>query len=417
MRVNQAQFMQEGYLILRNVIPPDKLDAIRDSHEILVERQKAIWARERQPDDPPGGVWETHQQPRLSHVEALIDQATANAVELWLHENTLGVAHQLIRAPELAITEMMLMCNPVRDHPGGTGWHRDFHPASQGPVEGLMSDLRENGPGYVQWNIPLYDDNVLWIVPGSHLRRNTEAEERQMAQDSQAPLPGSIRVPLNAGDGVVYTNLLWHWGSNYSTRLRRTIHGGHASIAPPLYAHIFSPVWDQQLRFIECLPPAARQTLARMAQLLSQQRDLLASMFRAMLDKDEDTFVQALSALRPGAEGRMVCLVLLSKVVMRMHALSRPGVSGLPRAERAKVTGQRDMLDFDENLAGRFSAEEVDLLWQRFATLDAKLQTDTEQHVSWSRSSPPSRYIVNEMPANFEVAEFIASWDDQVNAA
>ena len=417
MRVDQAQFMEKGYIILRNVIPPDQLDAIRDSYEVLVERQKAIWARERQPDDPPGGLWETHQQPRLSHVEARVDQATANAVELWLHENTLGVALQLIRAPELAITEMMLMCSPVRDHPGGTGWHRDFHPSTQGPVEGLTSDLRENGPGYVQWNIPLYDDNVLWIVPGSHLRRNTEAEERQMAEDPHAPLPGSIPVPLNAGDGVVYTNLIWHWGSNYSTRLRRTIHGGHASIAPPLYAHIFSPVWDQQLSFIESLSPSGRQTLERMAHLLSKQRDLLARLFRAMVDKDEDGFMQALAALRPGGEGRMVCLVLLSKVVMRMRVVARPEVKRLPRAERAKLIEHRDMLDFDENLAGRFSPQEVELLWQRFASLDAKLQADTAQHVSWSRSGPQSRYIVNEMPANFGVAEFIASWNDQVDAA
>ncbi len=415
MRVNQAQFMEEGYLIIRNVIPADKLEAIRASYEILVERQKAIWARERQPDDPPGGVWETHQQPRLSHVEALIDQATANAVELWLHENTLGVSRQLIRAPELAVTEMMLMCNPVRDHPGGTGWHRDFHPATQAPVEGLTTDLQENGPGYVQWNIPLYDDNVLWVAPGSHLRSNSEAEERQMAQDPQAPLPSGIPVALNAGDGVVYTNLIWHWGSNYSTRLRRTIHGGHASIAPPLYAHIFSPVWDQQMSFCAHLSPAARQTFERMAQLLGQQRDLLASMFRAIVAKDEDTFIHALSALRPGEEGRMVCLALLSKVVMRMRALSRPGVRSLPRAERAKTTGLLGMLDFDENLAGRFSPAEVDLLWQRFAPLDARLQADTEQHVSWGRSRP-SHYIVNEMPANFEVADFIASWNEQIVA-
>ena len=416
MRVDQAQFMEKGYIILRNVIPPDQLDSVRESYEVLVERQKAVWARERQPDDPPGGVWESHQQPRLSHVEELVDKSTANAVELWLHENTLGVAQQLIRAPELAVTEMMLMCNPVHDHPGGTGWHRDFQPATQAPVEGLTEDLRANGPGYVQWNIPLYDDNVLWVVPGSHLRVNTEAEERQMAEDPQAPLPGCIPVPLNAGDGVVYTNLIWHWGSNYSTRLRRTIHGGHASIAPPLYAHIFSPVWDQQLRFVECLPAAARQTLERMAQLLSDQRDLLESLFRAMLDKDGDRFLRELAALRPGEEGRMVCLVMLSKVVQRMRLVSRPEVRRLPRAERAKIVVHRDMLDFDENLAGRFTQADVERIWQRFAVLDAKLQADSEQHVSWSRSGKPSRYIVNEMPANFGVAEFVASWNGQNGA-
>ena len=59
MKVDRQQFLEQGYLILRNVIPPDKLDELRTSYEILVERQKAVWARDRQPGDPPGGGWET----------------------------------------------------------------------------------------------------------------------------------------------------------------------------------------------------------------------------------------------------------------------------------------------------------------------------------------------------------------------
>ena len=60
-----------------------------------------------------------------------------------------------MRAPAAASTELMLMFNPVRYHPGGNGWNRDFHPQGQGPLDGLEMDLAENGPVYVQWNIPL----------------------------------------------------------------------------------------------------------------------------------------------------------------------------------------------------------------------------------------------------------------------
>ena len=55
MKINRDQFLEEGYLILRNVIPPDQLAGLRQAHETLVERQKVTWARQRGPNDPPGG--------------------------------------------------------------------------------------------------------------------------------------------------------------------------------------------------------------------------------------------------------------------------------------------------------------------------------------------------------------------------
>ena len=55
MKVDRNRFLEEGYVVLRNVIPAGELDALRASYEILVERQKVIWAQERKPGDPPGG--------------------------------------------------------------------------------------------------------------------------------------------------------------------------------------------------------------------------------------------------------------------------------------------------------------------------------------------------------------------------
>ena len=59
MKVNRDQFLEEGYVILRNVIPPELLDDVRSAYEKAVNRQRAVWTRERALDDPPGGVWET----------------------------------------------------------------------------------------------------------------------------------------------------------------------------------------------------------------------------------------------------------------------------------------------------------------------------------------------------------------------
>ena len=96
MQVSREQFMEQGYLVLRDVIPPDQLEQLRADFETLVGRQRKIWAQERGPDDPPGGVWETHPQPRLVSYNRLIDEATASTVEVWLQESTLGVSRRAI---------------------------------------------------------------------------------------------------------------------------------------------------------------------------------------------------------------------------------------------------------------------------------------------------------------------------------
>ena len=41
------------FLIVRECVPPARLDQLRRSFATLVDRQRAIWAREREPDDPP----------------------------------------------------------------------------------------------------------------------------------------------------------------------------------------------------------------------------------------------------------------------------------------------------------------------------------------------------------------------------
>ena len=83
---NRAQLMRDGYLVKRDVIPPSELASLRVTFETLLDRQRAVWRRERGPDDPPGGIWDSAMQPRLSNTETFIDADTAEAVEIWVSE-------------------------------------------------------------------------------------------------------------------------------------------------------------------------------------------------------------------------------------------------------------------------------------------------------------------------------------------
>ena len=157
---NRDEFLEQGFVILRQVIPHSELEALRHSHELLVERQRQVWARERGPDAPPGGIWETGQQPRLAigQMGAEHDESTASAIELWLHENVQGLSSHLLAEEDAPVTEMMMMCNPVRDY--GTcahnGWHREVYPPFSAPIQAYADDIVENAPRYVQWNIQYY---------------------------------------------------------------------------------------------------------------------------------------------------------------------------------------------------------------------------------------------------------------------
>ena len=46
MQINRDQFLEDGYLVLRQIIPPGQLDSLRVSYEHLVKQQKAIWAED-----------------------------------------------------------------------------------------------------------------------------------------------------------------------------------------------------------------------------------------------------------------------------------------------------------------------------------------------------------------------------------
>ena len=152
MQVNPQQWVDDGYIILRQVVPPDRLDSLRASYEKLVERQHQIWAGELEWDEPIGMDYKA-KQPRIV-LNSVVDAARAETVEFCLHDNTLGVSRQIMQAPDAAPTAMFFMCNP-KTHHGPDRWHRDSGGRRQAPLRGLQEDMLANIPPSVQWNIPL----------------------------------------------------------------------------------------------------------------------------------------------------------------------------------------------------------------------------------------------------------------------
>jgi len=405
MQINRDQFLEEGYLILRQVIPPDQLETLRTTYEIMVERQKVIWAQQRRPGDPPGGVWETGAQPRLvlGEIADQIDAQTAPAVEFWLHENMQGVSSQLLGVEDAAVTQMMLMCNPRRDR--GTadhrGWHRDLYPPRCAPLQSYADDIVENGPRYVQWNLPLYDDDVLWVLPGSHIRSTSRAENEQLDKDPHVPLPGGVQTHLKAGDGVAYILPLLHWGSQYNSKLRRTIHGGFS-----IFTHY------RDLSFLQHLSTPVQATFARWARRSEQLQEGTEAVLRTTIEKDATGYCDALEQLHPGRgeKGQLQSTLCLSKVAKRIDQLKRADFDRLPTNEQKWATSvHATALQWGGAFADRFSTEEACSAWARFKPVDDALQTQQAQWAPGFQGEPTSYYF-NQVPDGLSVESFVAGW-------
>ena len=405
MKVDRDRFLDEGYLILRQVIPPSDIERIRDACENLLEKQKAVWRRDRDDGDPPGGQWETSAQPRVmvGEIADRVDAGCVAGIEIWHHENIQGASSELLGVEDAAVTEMMMMCSPVRDHGTGghRGWHRDLYPPFSAPVQAYTDDILENGPRYVQWNIPLYDDGVLWVIPGSHKRLNTAEENRLLAEDERAPFPGGVQTDLEAGDGVVYILPILHWGSRYDRTLRRTLHGGFAT---------HTQVHD--LSYAEHLSGPARDRFERWNRRSERTQDLTEAALRAAIAGDGARYGEVLEELHPGRgpRGRALTTVYMSKSARRIHDLRGPDAGRVPESRRNMALFQHPItLHWGGEFAERFSPEEAEALWERFRPIDEGMQADRELAPP-GYEDRPSRYYFYEMPEDLDIAGEIDQW-------
>ena len=333
----REQLLEFGYVIVRGMIPPDELQQLRKSIDLMVER-----------------VSEPDSKNRFTTTD-WVDGETADAVEFCFDERTLGCSRQLMDVPAVTPLGMFLLST------SGTGWHRDIVPIDMGPLDGLQKDLRINGPHYLQWNVALYDDSFLHFIPGSHRRRNNAEERKIERRMGVVPLPGAIAVDLKAGDAVVYLNICLHSSAPNGEIKRRTMIMGYGAFGNRGFTHyLHEPIGTD---FIEHLSPQGAEQCKQFAELHAQRHDVIVATFKAILQKDSEAFVRAFETLHPSEHGRMTSLILLSKIAYKLRKYKDSD------SDDWEYTGEV------RTLGARFTADELDRLWDRFGALDNVLKT------------------------------------------
>ncbi|MDE0553189.1 MAG: hypothetical protein OXI24_03170, partial [Candidatus Poribacteria bacterium] len=216
------------------------------------------------------------------------------------------------------------------------------------------------------------------------------------------PLPGAVQTHLNAGDGVVYILPILHWGSNYSRKMRRTIHGGFSN-----YTHY--PTFD----YIEYLSPEVQEMFDRWNGRSNQMKVWCEEALRAAIKKDASAYHIALEKLHPdrGEKGKILSTVFLCKAACFVAFTHGCELEDIPDELKNRGKGPHAItLNWGPSFAeDRFTKEEASVLWERFKPLDALLKTEEELYLPGFQSGP-MRYYFNEMPANFGIADFVETW-------
>ncbi|KAM7207290.1 hypothetical protein V8F20_002352 [Naviculisporaceae sp. PSN 640] len=258
---------KQGYIIIPSFLNPSELDSLRTAtanltslaragswpHIRTVGKQFPPWPSTAPPPEE-GGIWGVQH---LLHPDLPISASDRAAfIRLYFSEKILAVVHELLQTSPatkepgggehddgngvLVMELLNLLVRP--DKPFSLRWHRDDIPPTASPEDELSRLTAASIPipptsnslslpkyNHTQWNLPLYSDSSLFLIPHSHARTRTEIE--RSADPYADSLPNMLQVNLQAGDIAFYDNDILHRGVYEADKERMTLHGSVSCVS------------------------------------------------------------------------------------------------------------------------------------------------------------------------------------------
>ncbi|KAF7514390.1 hypothetical protein GJ744_000160 [Endocarpon pusillum] len=238
---------RDGYIHIPALLDPVQIFSLRKAASQVVNlarsgkwpyirtvpKQFPPWSS-TPPPDSEGGIWGIQH---LLHPEM---PGRKEFAKLYFGNAIIGVVKELLglnlydpRSEDKIVMELLnLLISPSGNKDFELRWHRDDI-RWETDAEEEKRQLDEKSPGgrqaHAQYNIALYDDESLIVVPESHRRVRTE-EERNA--DPYAPELKDMKVvKMKAGDAVFYDSNIVHRGVYKGVDLekgevgRMTLHG------------------------------------------------------------------------------------------------------------------------------------------------------------------------------------------------
>lgn len=226
---------RDGFVVIPSAVKGDQLSSLRKATaEVTALAREGTWPSVRtlpkQFPPWPKNSPEIAKEHGIWGVQGMMHPDLPNSatfVEMYFSDAVINPTKELLQCTddELVMELFNLLVRPDEDFE--LRWHRDDIPATATAEEELE---RLGQPAYsAQWNLALYDDASLIVVPGSHARARTEFERN--ADPFEKEIPGQLIVELKAGDVVFYNNNILHTGRYTSKKERMTLHGSAGHVA------------------------------------------------------------------------------------------------------------------------------------------------------------------------------------------
>ncbi|TRX95638.1 hypothetical protein FHL15_003596 [Xylaria flabelliformis] len=265
----RAALAENGFVIQRQILSAEELDLLRSAASRTTERARSgnwpdirtvgkqfpPWEKPAPGQPPKEGIW---------GVQGLLNPELGKDADIfaasYFNDKVLDVAKALLtyeadgKTSECTDEDLVLELYNMLVRPESDfelEWHRDDvlrtateeeEAAKLGISSRIEDDEVKTNDGAAhesgtrkakrywntQWNLPLYPDDSLIVVPGSHVRVRTPQE--RAASPHEPNMPGQLVVHLDPGDVVFYDNNILHRGVYSADKERMSLHGsvGHA---------------------------------------------------------------------------------------------------------------------------------------------------------------------------------------------
>ena len=250
-----------GFVIVRQLLLPEVTRRLGEIAQFTL----AQWRQCNPETGKPGGDDEATTMRHLNHhgYSRQDSLALSQMLSACADRRILGVASALLSSTPL-FRCTSLFFNPLANSRDG-GWHRDsqFHRLDEQEEKQMILAGGDVGRS-IQLQIALVPSDDIEVVPGSHLRWDTDAEyairrAEAGSNSTSGDMPDAMRVTLEPGDAVAFNPLGLHRGRYHTDRPRRTLMLTYTCSHHPRFDYFSNQPWFDESGYLDGLQPAVQE--------------------------------------------------------------------------------------------------------------------------------------------------------------
>ena len=238
-REHVETFFGDGFLIVRDCLEANRVERLLHIAESAID----LWKRESTRESEPGGFSFSPRATFLFHLNhPKYFRGRSDDLAFLLDAVADPFPQAIMRAilaEEPYFEQASLFLHPENGEENFGAWHRDAQFFSAGDEERERRSIQEEAvpAREVHFHIPLVKSVATQVVPGSHLRWDTDEERGvRIRQDPfNETMPNAAVLEIDPGDIAFFHVNTLHRGTYPKGYSRRTIHCtyGRASIPRP----------------------------------------------------------------------------------------------------------------------------------------------------------------------------------------